>query len=413
MGSVITNGIFPSIGSFISQSRCCEKRCRSMVLTYLCSRNRRRFLRRLVLLVALAIVFVASAADERVPVLHVGARSYTNVVITGKTATDLFIQHAQGIATVKIADLDAATRSQLGVSVPRTSEAGPNSNPIGVQPARTDDKQGTPAASPDSSKDAWLLNLRLIKWVAIPLAVWLIGWPLLARLAKPKPAEPGAPTGPLTDESGEDIDQVLEGRRPLRSLMKHFGSAVSALTFYGNRMQQKYHTAAPPGTCVMCGKPNGTVTETYYWKAFVRPRFKFGALDAVLLFLGRVGFTVEQTVVSFVTTHQLCADCGAKARFRRGLSVAIKAAAFFCLVIGLGLTILGGAGFVYLKIRATAQAQRDAHGFALACALGIVGIVASILGHRLETLLRVPPRLRVIGRKPFLLAKVVRREGQT
>ncbi len=46
------------------------------------------------------------------PTLKTMQGNYNNVLVTGKTATDIFIQHERGITNVKLADLqdDAAFR---------------------------------------------------------------------------------------------------------------------------------------------------------------------------------------------------------------------------------------------------------------------------------------------------------------
>ena len=58
----------------------------------------------------------SSAADQRFPVLWAGGVSYTNALVTGKTAKDIFIRHSGGLATLRVSDLDSSTRSALGIS---------------------------------------------------------------------------------------------------------------------------------------------------------------------------------------------------------------------------------------------------------------------------------------------------------
>src|SRR5215471_14757161 len=69
----------------------------------------------LVIGLLLATTAAVSGAEERLPILHAGQRFYTNVLVTQKTPTDLFIMHEGGMATVKVRDLDSATRSRLGL----------------------------------------------------------------------------------------------------------------------------------------------------------------------------------------------------------------------------------------------------------------------------------------------------------
>ena len=56
----------------------------------------------------------ALGAIDHVPTLEVGGHVYSNVTVTSRTPTHLFIQHSSGFAGVKIDDLNEAALSQLG-----------------------------------------------------------------------------------------------------------------------------------------------------------------------------------------------------------------------------------------------------------------------------------------------------------
>jgi hypothetical protein len=56
----------------------------------------------------------AKAAEETFPLLQIGTRTYTNVTITTKTKSQIFIMHSAGMHTVKVADLEPELRSKLG-----------------------------------------------------------------------------------------------------------------------------------------------------------------------------------------------------------------------------------------------------------------------------------------------------------
>jgi len=59
-------------------------------------------------LATIAILMAASAvAETRLPILHAGDESFTNVVVTTVTPTDLYFSHAGGMGNVKLKDLDA------------------------------------------------------------------------------------------------------------------------------------------------------------------------------------------------------------------------------------------------------------------------------------------------------------------
>jgi hypothetical protein len=71
--------------------------------------------------------FAAVAADdEQLDTLTVGSITYSNVIIKGKTRSDVFIRHAAGMANLKVKDLDPAVRLQLGYQV---SAAEPEEKP--------------------------------------------------------------------------------------------------------------------------------------------------------------------------------------------------------------------------------------------------------------------------------------------
>lgn len=56
-------------------------------------------------------------AQEPFETLRLGDRVFTNAVILNRTATDIFVQHAGGLANVKVKDLPAETLSRLGYQV--------------------------------------------------------------------------------------------------------------------------------------------------------------------------------------------------------------------------------------------------------------------------------------------------------
>jgi hypothetical protein len=71
------------------------------------------------LLVLLCISFLlqpvpAAAAEETFNVLQIGTRTFTNVTVTTKTTSQIFIIHASGMNTIKVADLSPDLRTKLG-----------------------------------------------------------------------------------------------------------------------------------------------------------------------------------------------------------------------------------------------------------------------------------------------------------
>jgi hypothetical protein len=57
------------------------------------------------------------AEDVKFDVIETESRTYTNVTVLNKTRTDIFIQHAGGVANLKLKDLDDKILTQLGYQV--------------------------------------------------------------------------------------------------------------------------------------------------------------------------------------------------------------------------------------------------------------------------------------------------------
>lgn len=65
-------------------------------------------------LAALTLVTATSlTAEQRLPLLHAGDESFTNVVVTTVTPTDLYFSHAGGMGNVKLKDLDAGLQQRF------------------------------------------------------------------------------------------------------------------------------------------------------------------------------------------------------------------------------------------------------------------------------------------------------------
>lgn len=77
-----------------------------------------------ILLFTWAVVFAGFSvgAQETFETLAVGAQVYSNVTVTTKTRTDVFISHAHGIASIKVRDLDDETQVKLGFEPPKPVE---------------------------------------------------------------------------------------------------------------------------------------------------------------------------------------------------------------------------------------------------------------------------------------------------
>jgi len=55
-----------------------------------------------------------AAAEESFNLLQIGTRTYTNVTVTTKTKTQIFIIHSSGMHTIKVADLPPEVLAKLG-----------------------------------------------------------------------------------------------------------------------------------------------------------------------------------------------------------------------------------------------------------------------------------------------------------
>jgi len=78
-------------------------------------------------LIALAQPIALSAAEETFAVLQIGARTYTNVTVTTKAKTYVFLLHSSGMDNVKVADLPPDVRQKLGYVDVEKAKAGTNS----------------------------------------------------------------------------------------------------------------------------------------------------------------------------------------------------------------------------------------------------------------------------------------------
>lgn len=74
----------------------------------------------------LAVLFLAAnplrAAEEKLPQLKAGNVIYTNVTITSKTATDIFILHSGGAANLKLKTLSPELQKQFGFDPEKAAE---------------------------------------------------------------------------------------------------------------------------------------------------------------------------------------------------------------------------------------------------------------------------------------------------
>jgi hypothetical protein len=81
----------------------------------------------LVLAACLIQPVLARPAEDAFPLLQIGTRTYTNVTVTTKAKTYIFIFHTGGMNSIKVADLSAEVREQLGYGSAEKPKASTNS----------------------------------------------------------------------------------------------------------------------------------------------------------------------------------------------------------------------------------------------------------------------------------------------
>ena len=70
---------------------------------------------RIFALICITAPIVSQAGvEERFDLLQIGTRTYTNVTVTTKTKTQIFIMHSSGMHTIKVADLSPDLLTKLG-----------------------------------------------------------------------------------------------------------------------------------------------------------------------------------------------------------------------------------------------------------------------------------------------------------
>lgn len=199
-----------------------------------------------------------------------------------------------------------------------------------------------------------------------------------------------------------ETTKIIESGRPLIGLMEQFGSGLDALQFYAGEMARRYRPAAVGKQCCCCGRNPVSRVQMFCWSAFVNPRFAFTRRNALELLIGHLGVTLRHTVVGFETFHGLCESCASKAKRNRIYSVVVKSISFFLLLVCIGLVLFSGGGAVMFK-----SDPKDRVEFLVGFFIGVIGLTASIFAHGWERRLRIPKYFQTIGRKPFLLEKVV------
>ncbi len=178
--------------------------------------------------------------------------------------------------------------------------------------------------------------------------------------------------------------------------MGQFGSGLEALKFYAGKMTHRFRPDAVGTQCCCCERKSVSRVQMFCWRALVNPRFAFTRTDALMLLAGRVGMTLQHTVVDFATIHGFCESCASNVKRNRLISVVVKSISFFLLLVCmLFFVIAGGAAIMFWSD------PKGRHECLIGFSIGAIGLIASVFGHIWERNLRIPIFARAIGRKPF------------
>lgn len=467
--------------------------------------GRCRFWTAMALCLVIESTIPARAAEVSFVVLHAGGKSYTNAVVTlpagGKIGKTLVINHATGMASIKVADLDDGARVRLGLpplqpkpastAKPSSSSSAASANgsapssaptPVGISNPGLRKILDLVRGAGDRIQEGFQVSW--FEWVVLSaifvvylmgckackdlcrragypssIAVWLPIWKRLAlfkavgvsrvwfvigmfipfvgfwayvvccrRLCDTFGRSKWLvwamiflPTTPfafmaLAESSKEDdqepalretkpraisVEGIIAGDLPLRELRKGYPNVVMGLIDYGKAMERLYDPYRFIG-CEICKTKTTAEIHGYQWQAAVRPGYSFGFVDFIFFLLGFVGLKFRQTPVEFETAHYLCPSCVGKTKTSRTLAVPVKFLALGIFQLSLGVTV---AGLVGLAWTFNSKEELDM-GMLWISVFGTAGVVAGWIGQKVARNLRIPPPMRTIARRPFVLSNV-------
>jgi hypothetical protein len=327
-------------------------------------------------------------AQKTFPFLQSTTQTYSNVVVTGKTVTDVFIRHSKGIATVKARDLDGPTRKRLGFPEKEPVQAA--ATPLA--PAKVEAAKPTPKP--------WYGSMERVKWITVAAGAVLLVLPIFFFKGRSESSDNIAAEelGPLI----LNLDSFLASNPPLKSLKDIFPApTVSHLVEYGQARERQYARTLHPD-CEVCLRARASQVQVYEWVANWDPSMSFTKTNFLLLFLGIWSVTVKKTVVSFGTTHALCKSCARKTRLRRILSIFLQGSGFFSLLAGLFMLAVSGMILIDLSNH---QPVDNESWWCLAG--GLAALAYCWFGYKYANKFLMPETFRSIGLYPFGLARVV------
>jgi hypothetical protein len=122
---------------------------------------------------------VTVGAEEKLDLLQIGTRTYTNVTVTTKAKNYIFIVHAGGMASIKTADLSLGTKQQLGYAPAGAPRAATNTAAVWAKRefAKVNVLPFTQLSQKWGGKPSWALfarNLLASKVVFVVLGIGLL-----------------------------------------------------------------------------------------------------------------------------------------------------------------------------------------------------------------------------------------------
>lgn len=99
-------------------------------------------------LLSLAAITVNVLADEKLPVLKVGGDTFSNVMVTKVSATDIYFTSSQGLRNAKLKDLDPQMQKHFQAAASAAHPSGPS-----MVNSRYHFRVGSPTNMPASAAD--------------------------------------------------------------------------------------------------------------------------------------------------------------------------------------------------------------------------------------------------------------------
>jgi hypothetical protein len=166
----------------------------------------------------------------------------------------------------------------------------------------------------------------------------------------------------------EGVERLLQAGAPVSALVPYFATKREALVWFAAYQQALYHYDSEPAACTCCQKPIAELRMAFRWQTWVFAGLGFGALEALLLFVGHIGVRLRQEVFSFQTVHPVCTSCWRKVRLRHMVASLLDGLVLLGIIVGLFLAGIGIPGAFFLKLKPDEWWGYLATGF-LGCAL--------------------------------------------